>query len=517
MSEDNGFSRRTPVNLVTEAGYVLVAMAISLFLVPYYINELGMAAYAIVPLATSVTSYVMVFSDAFCSAINRYFVVSLESGDIADANITYSTSLAAIIRMMAIVMPIMAVVAYLSPSIFDVTGSAEWSVRLLFLMVLWAAIIVAVGSCFNNALIAVNKLFLINIARIGYLLVQIIAVVLMFAVSDPRLEYIGLAYIGAALFYAVASYVVMKRDFPELRYDRAKASSIRLREIGNLGVWSVLNRLSTLLFLQACLIIANICLGPVEEGRLSLIVSMVSMVGTACMAISNVFYPYYYRDYSRSDIESLISSSVTGMRLMSIAVALPLAFICVFSDQVMTAWVGESYNDLRPVILMMFSFLVMQSSITAMDAVPTILLKVRTIAVASTAFGMLNILLGVALASFTDCGILGIAAAWTITMTIRSCVFCPIYYSRMLKTRIWTIARPQMEGMVLFLVSVAALLGLSQLITVPPTLPAVVVAFIAVYAVYLTISIRLTLKNRDREFLINTLPPRISGVFKKST
>lgn len=507
--EDSKFSKRMPANLVTEVLYVLASSVIGLFLVPYYIGELGIAAYAIVPLATSVTSYVMVFSDAFCSAVNRYFVVSLKSGDENDALLTYSTSLTAIGKMMLMVMPIMAAIAFLSPTIFDITGSSATSVTVLFLLVLWSAIIVAVGSCFNNALIAVNKLYTINMARTGYLVIQIAIVVALFLVDGPRLEHIGIAYILAALFYLVTSYVMMKRDFPSLRYDRSASDKIRMKEIGNLGVWSVINRISTLLFLQATLVVANICLGTVEEGRLSLVVSMVSMVSTACMTVSNVFNPYYYKCFSESDLDGVVSKSITGMRLMAIAVAMPLAFICVFSDQIMTVWVGEEFIALRPIILVMFAFLAMQSSVAAMDAVPTIMLKVKAVALTSLALGLCNVAIGVSLALFTDLGILGIALSWSVTMTLRNCVFCPIYYSRILKTDLRRLIRPQIESMLLFIITGAILFAIDLIASPPASLVIIIAVFLIIYIAYILLAMRAVPREEDREFFKESFPPAI--------
>jgi H+/Cl- antiporter ClcA len=84
--------------------------------------------------------------------------------------------------------------------IFDTPDSSSWSVRFLFLMVLWSALVIAIGSCFNNALIAKNKIYSINIARISYLVLQIALIVSLCFFGTPKLEYIGLAYMISSLF-----------------------------------------------------------------------------------------------------------------------------------------------------------------------------------------------------------------------------------------------------------------------------------------------------------------------------
>lgn len=518
MSEDAGdseFTKHTPKNVLSEAAYIVVSMCITLFLVPYYIGELGMAAYAIIPLATSVTSYVMIFSDAFCSAIIRYFILSLESGDDLDANRTYSTSMYGLMKMMVVVVPVMAAVAFFSPMLFDITGSTADSVRLLFLMVLLSTLVVAAGSCFNYTQLAVNKLHSINLARVCYLGSQVLIIFLLFLCFDPKLEHIGVAYLASSLIYAAISYVMMKRNFPQLRFSRKDSSRVRLGEITDLGTWSVVNKLSSLLFLQASLIVANVCLGTVAEGRLSLVVNIVMMVSSGCMTLTNIFNPYYYRSYSKSDMDGVAAMAVTSIRLTSVIIACPLAFICIFSSEVMTAWVGAEYSDLGPVIWAMLLLLVMQASVTSADTVTVLTLKVRDLALMSMAIGVLNIILGVILALYTDLGILGIAVSYGITMTLRSCVYYPRYVSGLMGKSTSVIIRPQLEGLALFLASAAVFYVLSMFVNMPASLMLIAVIFLVVFVIYLPLALRLTTNERDKEFIRVALPHAVSKFIRR--
>lgn len=507
------FSDRTFFNLVTEVLYVVIAALIGLLMVPFYIDELGMFAYAIIPLATSVTSYVMIFSDSFCSAINRYFVISLEGDDMDDANITYSTSLRAILRMAIVVMPMMAFVSFLTPMIFDIAESSAHSVRILFFAVLWSAIIVACGSCFNNALIAENKLSTINTIRILYLVVQVSMILALFISDKPSLEYIGLAYLSSALVYLILSYVVMKRDYPELRFRMSNYSSSRMKEIGNLGIWSIINRVSNLMFLQASLIITNMMLGAVEEGNFSLAVSMVSMIGTGCMAIANVFYPYYYNLYSKGDMNGIVDVAVTGMRFMGVLLAFPLAYICVFSEQILSIWVGSEFAFVKDVIWIMFAFLISQSVMTVMDAIPTIMLKVRGIASISLVMGFVNILLAVVLCTFTDLGIIGIGIAWAVSMTIRSCILYPLYLSRIIGFGSSRLFSSELMSLGLFVVSVVTLQVISQIVVVNASIASILITFIPLFLVYIILFTRYVFNDNDKKFLLASMPGSISRLF----
>jgi len=67
-----------PKNLITNVVLFLVSILIGVFLVPYYIDTLGVSSYALVPLATSITSYVNLVIQSLNSSVSRYLTVDLQ-------------------------------------------------------------------------------------------------------------------------------------------------------------------------------------------------------------------------------------------------------------------------------------------------------------------------------------------------------------------------------------------------------------------------------------------------------
>lgn len=506
------FSKRTMSNLITEVVYVILAAAIGLLMVPYYIGELGMSAYAVVPLATSVTSYVMIVADAFCSSVNRYFIVALKRDSREEVSVVFGTSMFSVLRICAVVMPLTALLAYLSPMFFDISGSSYGSVRLLFLMVLWAALVVAVGSCFNNALVAKNKLYSINMARISYLVVQVVLIVALFLFDTPRLEFIGLAYLLASLFYLVLSYILMRSDFPWLKLSFRVRDRTYLKEMDRLSVWSIVNRLGSLMSIQASLIVANVCLGAYSEGSFSLVTSLVSMVGTACLAITNVFNPFLFKHYASQDRPSMVNTCVTGARFLSLILAFPLAFLCVFSPEILTAWVGEEFVFLEGIIWVMVTFLMMQSVMSVLDVVPTITLDIRGMAIITVMFGALNVILAVMFCSFTDLGLMGVAVAWTVSISLRSCIAIPFYVAGTLDAQVKRFFVPQAVGLLLFAVLSVIMISVSHFLEVPSNLFVLGIVFLVSYAVYVPLAFRAVFRKDDRIRVLDLMPARLSAL-----
>lgn len=71
------FSKQVPKNLVTNILYFVLNVIIGLFLVPFFIDSLGVACYALIPLATSMTSYVNLVVQSINTSVSRYLTIDL--------------------------------------------------------------------------------------------------------------------------------------------------------------------------------------------------------------------------------------------------------------------------------------------------------------------------------------------------------------------------------------------------------------------------------------------------------
>ncbi len=67
-----GFAAQLPRNLAANIAYFLVNIVIGVLLVPYFIDTLGVAAYGLIPLATSITGYVAIVVQSLNTAVTRF-------------------------------------------------------------------------------------------------------------------------------------------------------------------------------------------------------------------------------------------------------------------------------------------------------------------------------------------------------------------------------------------------------------------------------------------------------------
>jgi membrane protein EpsK len=72
------FAVQFPRNLAANIAYFLVNIVIGVLLVPYFIDTLGVAAYGLIPLATSITGYVAIVVQSLNTAVFRFLTVDLQ-------------------------------------------------------------------------------------------------------------------------------------------------------------------------------------------------------------------------------------------------------------------------------------------------------------------------------------------------------------------------------------------------------------------------------------------------------
>ncbi|MBR1974007.1 MAG: hypothetical protein IKA33_04995, partial [Candidatus Methanomethylophilaceae archaeon] len=89
---DRAFSSKVSLNVLTNVVRTVVMAIVGFMMVPYYIGEFGMAAYAIIPLITTVTTYFLAMSDSLASAFTRYTAVAVGEGDMDAVNRTFTSS-----------------------------------------------------------------------------------------------------------------------------------------------------------------------------------------------------------------------------------------------------------------------------------------------------------------------------------------------------------------------------------------------------------------------------------------
>lgn len=503
------FQQRFLSNLITNIVYFILNLIVGFALVPYFIDSLGYAAYGIIPLATSITSYVTLIIDALNIPVSRYISISLQRGNKAEANKTFNTVLFGTLAIILILIPIGILVSCLSPFIFNIGGSSENDVFFLFLFVIGSVLIRAWSSNFMATLFAYNRLDLRNYVNIVNTGLQIVIIVCLFNIITPSLASVGIAYFSAAFCSLLVAIYFSRKIASFLKLNPKQFSGRLFREIIHVAFWSVIDKFGCILNGTIALLAANVILGDVIAADYSIAQTIYLGLMAVAGLVTTLFTPKIYSYISSRDISGLVNFSKSAIKCSGLMIALLIALVCLFAPQILTVWMGEEYLYLVPLVWIVVIPVIMWVTVSPIGSFGIALLKVRVPALSAVFTGVLNIVLSCLFPVLLNNGVYGIAMGTIVSVFIHAWVICPIYYAYITKVSWNTYIFPMYKS--IFYTIPLLFVGwiLLSIISIRSIWIAILVMGI-ITVFYLLIFPHIILKSFERDMIRLVLPKKIA-------
>ncbi len=503
--KNKGFSTQLPKNLIANILYFLINIIIGLILVPYFVSTLGVAAYGLIPLATSITGYVGIVVQSLNTSVSRYLTVDLQQEDFEAANQTFNTAIVGLSLLLLLMIPIIIIVAYFIPNIFSVPAGYETDAVLLFLGVSAAFLIRSWSGNFTVQLFAYNRLDLQNIVNIVNIIVQTGLIALFFMLYGPGLAFVGLAYLLGAISASVIAIIMARKTCPYLKISIHSINMSRLKSLTNMSWWVIVNQIGTLLFLQIDLIVVNMLFGATSAGEYAVVLNWGVILRSAASMIAGVLTPMVFIYYAKEQTIALINMMRSSVKMMGVLMALPIGFICGFAPQILTIWVGEKYAYLAPLMILMVFHLAINLSVMPLFSINVAYNKIRVPGIVTLLMGGMNISLAILLPLLAGWGFYGVAVAGAIVLTLKNAVFTPWYASKVMNIKILAFAWPMLPGITSTII--IAIVGLIIGAFLPVTsLTTLVITGIAITTVYTIVIWKFGLSSFERKILKSYIP-----------
>lgn len=516
MSKATGISRsfidQLPRNLLSNIIYFLANVAIGILLVPYFVSNLGIAAYGLIPLATSITGYVAIVVQSLNTSVSRFLTVDLHRKDYAAANRTFNTALFGLSAVILLMVPIVLAVACFVPSIFHVPAGQERGAILLFMGVSIAFLLRSWSGNFTVQLFAYNRLDLQNLVNITNVVVQAGLIVLLFTLFGPDLAFVGGAYLTGAVVASGVSIILARRVCPHLRISICAFDRTRVKDLCGMGLWVVVNQIGALLFLSIDLIVVNLLFGATSAGKYAIALQWVILLRAMAGVLSSVLTPTILSFYARGQTDTLIQITKSAVKLMGLAMALPIGLVCGFAPQLLTVWVGSEFAGLAPLMVLLTIHLPVNLAVLPLFSINVAHNRVRVPGIVTLVMGVVNIALAVALPLLTGWGYYGIAVAGAIVLTTKNAFFIPWYATKVLRIEAHTFNRSMLPGIAATVLVAISGSILASAITFSPLLGALAVASVLVTLIYLVTVWSIGLSDFERRFFKSYLPSKIRRI-----
>lgn len=507
------FSKQLPKNLIYNIVYFAINILIGILIVPYFIDTLGVAGYALIPLATSMTGYVNLVILSLNTSVSRYLTIELQKEDFKNANITFNTALFGASGFTLLLIPVIVTLSYYMPVFFDVPTNLKQETILLFIGVMGSVLIRTLGGNYGVSLFAYNRLDLQNIVNVINIAVQVILIVILFSVFSPKLSYIGLSYTVAALISVIVTIIFSKKINPHLNVNIQDFKPSHLKKLTETGGWMLIDQLGTLLLFQIDIIVVNKMFGTTIGGEYSIILVWSTLIKAIAGVLASVLTPLIFTYYAKKMYGEIVLISKSAVKFMGLATALPIGLICGFAPQILSLWVGPEFSKLSLLMWILIGHLAINMSVLPLFPINVAFNKVRIPALVTVLMGIGNLLLAIAIPLITGWGYYGVAVAGAIVLTTRHFFFVPYYATKVLSIPKNTFSSSILPG----LLSTLAVTGVSIIahnyFNIISLTELIVFSFI-ISIIYSTFLFKIGLSQHERRMVESLIPPKIRSQLK---
>jgi O-antigen/teichoic acid export membrane protein len=492
-------------NVASNIVLMVIQAGVSLWFTPYLIDHLGIAAYGMVPLANSVTSYMQVLIASYSAAVGRFLTIDLERADRLTANSTFNTALFGVIGIVAALIPVALVISLAFPYVFDVPSGWEEDASWLFAAVAVAFFVTGITGSFAVSSYAYSKFWVRNLVRLIALSARIGLVVTLFSMFSARLWHVGGGVLVASLVAFVGNILLWRKLTPELCVRVTAFDRSRLRSLMGTGGWVLVNRVGAMLLSRVDLIVVNAFFGAAMTGRYGSMMQFSILINSSASVATDVISPVIVRRFARGDFVGLRHLCSQAVKLLGLALALPVGLLCGFSRPFLSLWLGPSFQDMGVLLVFLIGHLGVNLSALPMRYVHRAYNKIHWPGMVTLLSGMTNLGLAILLAKWGGWGVVGVAVAGAVVWTAQNVLYIPIYTARIMELPWWAFLPSLTAGLAGTLSVGMAAYGLT-LVRMPTDWFALAASAAIVSLLYAVGVGGLGLRRADWQFLSSLLP-----------
>ncbi|MCX5783675.1 MAG: oligosaccharide flippase family protein, partial [Elusimicrobia bacterium] len=405
---------------------------IGIWIVPYFIRNMGAEVYGFIPLAVSVTYYISIVTAAINVSLSRYLTIAINQNDTEQANKVFNTSLRILLSVIAFLCPILVAVIWNCAEILTIPAQITSQVRILLAGTFLAFMINLLSAAFNTVAYAQNRLEFRSAVDISQLLLRAAVVVAMFNMFRPALSFVGIAYVCGSLAAVSVSYKIWKKLAPQLAINLKTFDRTLARHLFGTSFWIIINQTGSVLMLSIDMVVANKMLGPLIAGQYGAVLQLSVLIRSLSGFLASTFAPAVMISYAKNDPKKIIGIAEKAVKIMGIFLALPIGLICGFSKPLLTLWLGESFAGFSFLVWLLILPLAVNAPVASINSIATAYNKVKTPGMFTLFCGALNVVLAVSFVKL-NMGFYGIALAGVITYTIHAGIFTTAYAMHLLK------------------------------------------------------------------------------------
>jgi membrane protein EpsK len=433
-----GMRRRFWPNLLSNGCQFLLSVAVGIWFVPYLIRHLGAAGYGLVPLAMSVTGYMLVVTLAMNAAIGRNMTIALERRNLDEANQYFNASfwggLAAVALLAIAVTP---AIAWCGRWI-HIPAGMEMPARRLLAASSFMFFTSTLAAPFDTATYCRNRLDIKNAVMMGQQLAYLAIVIIWFTVAGPSLDAVAAGLAAAGVINLALAVLTQRRLLPALHVSWKEVKAPAVKSLLRFGGWAVVTHLGSLLFFSVDILIVNRMIGPAMAGKYAALLQWPQSLRTLAWTVARIFGPLTMHYHAQHDHVQLMAYTRRAQKFMGLLFALPFGLACGLAAPLLTVWLGPEYECYALVMILMMVYWPMCLTAVPLNNLQLATGKVRLPGLVTCFMGLGYIALALFMVAPQRGGVIGLALSGLIMVSAKDVLFMPWHCARILRLPWWT-------------------------------------------------------------------------------
>ena len=425
--------KQIAINSFTNVSVHFVRMVIALFMTPFLLSRLGKEVYGILPLVNSLVAFLVLASGGIQGAVGRYATFYLSKENNETANRFINTAFFLLAGIMGLMLLPFLVCVFFLPVLLNLPAGHEFEAQLVFFIL---GINLLIGILFSPLTIGLYfkqrfdvKNGITVIGQLFYLALVIAA----FHFFRPNIVYVSLSMLVNTVVTNVFFIWTSVKLVPSIRISFTLFDREKLKEIAGFSFWVIIIQATTLIFLNTDYIIINKFLGSASVTNYSLPARFNEMLRNIITAAITVVTPLCTQLEAKGAFDTIRMIFERGQRIV-LFIVIPASFLlCIFSRELLVTWVGSEFAHLS-----MLFWVVLLPQILILAAMPCNVIlggmgKVKVVGIVNSISAVLNIGLSILFVWGLNYGIMGVALATSLVLSLKNFLFLPVYTSHVIK------------------------------------------------------------------------------------
>jgi O-antigen/teichoic acid export membrane protein len=417
-------------NLIGNGTAFGVNLVVGIWFTAYLFRNLGPATYGLIPLATSVASYMSVLTLALTSSVGRCITIARGADNHAEVQRVFNTAFFGCVLFSLLLLPLMLLAAYFAPEMFSVPDGYENQTRILFAASGAVFLLTTATTAYGVAFFCRNRLDLSSSLNAGTTLLRVAVVWCLFQITVPSLWQVATGLLAAACLGTVVSVIFSRRLMPELQVRSSKFAAQTLRSLGATGAWVSVTQFGTILLLSLDLLMVNLLLGALVAGKYAIPLQLATLLRKLFTMIGGLFTPTIMSLHGAGRRDAMIAYVARAIRMVGLLAAIAAGLLCGFASELMTVWIGEDFANLAPLVWVMVAPLGMNLAVFPMFGLALTVNKVRGPAVVTILLGLLHVGVAYLLVERAGWGLYGVAVSSVALLSLKNLFYIPWYTAR---------------------------------------------------------------------------------------